>query len=200
MSEPLPETISCPSCRAANLYLQLQCDRCGQPLHGSGVDSSTLEKWRSERVPIGEVIEQRSNTESRDSLAILGSFTVVFAILVSLVTLQPGWAVAVLLLSIPPFLRTVLMTRRRLILNRPTTEWQRIISFACSLGVVVSMCLVVMLAAAATFPYYCFVYVGSGGKAPVHLIYIPLVMTVLIVLLGFVPGIRRRWRNDTQDW
>jgi hypothetical protein len=106
----------------------------------------------------------------------------------------PGLGILMAIMAVPPLVRTLLVTHKRIQQNRAVSATDRVLLFAGSFGVTLVVSFVVLISSLATF---CFVCISAENPKFIPIALLVSVVTVTLFCL-FVFWIRARWRRDTQ--
>jgi hypothetical protein len=125
-----------------------------------------------------------------------GLFVGVFILVLVAVTIAlPGLGILLAIVALPPFIRTLLVSAKRIQRHQTVSTLDRVLLFAGSFGVTLVVGIVVLISSIGTF---CVVCLSSGDEKmiPVALLIAFLASAGVCVPLFY--WIRYRWRRDTR--
>ena len=183
-------TAACPNCGATYSPPASVCWLCKKnlptdaPASVGSLDRKTLDPG-----------EKFSFTFSIASILLA---TTLIAVFFGVLTMAPGLAILLAILSVPAFVRTGLAVHRRSQIGKPVSPASKALWFLGSLTVTTVVVTLVIVASVGTF---CAVCLGGAGvmndpNKPVPFAFLAAGITTVIALTLSVRWIRRRWRRD----
>jgi len=133
------------------------------------------------------------------SLETMFVVTTLVAVLFGVCLIAPGIGFLLCILSLPAFLRTIMVVRRRDQIGRPVHRFERMLLF---LGSIVTLYIVMMMALVASVGVFCYVCIAtysakvSDGSAMILALMAASVTTLVAAFLAF-KWFRARWRKHT---
>lgn len=127
------------------------------------------------------------------SLTSLFLLTTLIAVCLGLFVAAPGLAIALAIASVPAFVRTSLVVRRRVALGDEVSTTHKVALFA---GSVLATFVIVAVTAGAAVGALCLMCVTTSSTWPITVAMVVGGVGVLIGLIVIV--IRARWEHDTQ--
>lgn len=205
--EVVVATLLCPLCEADLWPGAVVCLRCGSSAHATPTEPAKVHKAPAAR-EFKEVIAARSN-----QLLTLVSIVLVvglIGVLVAVANKSVGLAIAFVLLTVPPLVRTSLVVLRRTREGIETGRAATIAMFFGSSMVTLLMVCVTLVSCVLSFCFVCLAVASAanstGGKSVKDLneILLPtsiitIAISVGLVLLMFSPWIIHRWKRDTRE-
>ena len=197
-AEKAERRIACPTCRATVTQDTPFCWKCGSQLKTDGFESRGI-----------ELPDKPSGSAGFNfSIASLLLLTTLIAIFLALFAAAPGLGVFLAVLSIPPFVRTLMVVNRRKAMGQQVSGGRKAGLFLGSLGVTLLITWATMFAAAIAFFFSClgafaFLDPGASGGANVEAVFLWITIGFTLTFTGLVLWafsfwIRARWRRDTK--
>ena len=194
-SQELPEemeesaVVICPKCGAENIGEQ-RCWLCMEPM-----DASVSKPGVKPPIRIPAAVQPGAFSLSTVMLTITW-----LCVICGTLTIGPGLAIPLAILSVPVFIRTILIVQKRRELGLDVSPAKRTFLFLGSFATATVMLGVVGVAAVGTFCGVCFGVAVSGANESGAVIMGILGAGIVLILLvwGFTHWIRARWRRDTR--
>ena len=191
---PSDDMIACPVCGVKSGAKAFRCRECGELLPAGKIDHDKVRRrvWRDPPPPI----EPEPSQSAQFSLATLMLLITLASICMALSREYRGLGIFVAVASVPPFLRTLLLARRRKQFGLPMSPGDKTVAFFASLSVVIASALGLAAVAGAAFFVTCIYSLGSGSSAPMD--NLPIVAAVLAIPVIWLvcSKIHARWHDD----
>ena len=188
---------ACPWCRAEVKEFSGYCWKCGARLDASGNGDSKVV------IEDVELVERDPATYSF-GIATLLLVTTLIAVCMALVAAAPGLGIWLAIVSLPPFIRTLMLVQKKKKMGRDIPTATKVSLYLGSLGVTIVITFVTLFGSLIAFCLSCFgafaFAQGANGRRAEEFAFGTAILLTLamiaLMLWAFSKWVRRRWRRD----
>ena len=171
------------------------CGKCGAYLE---IDpSGAIQVQPDKRADINE-----ASVGYQFSVSTMLLVTTLVAVCVALFAAAPGLGILLSIIAVPPFIRTLMLVRRRKVKGQEVSPAAKVGLYLGSLGVTLVITYVTLFASILTFCLSCVgIFAVSGGSGEQGAFLIATIMSLAVaglILWAFSSWVRHRWRRDIQ--
>ena len=185
----------CPWCQTEVKSAAGYCGKCGAYLE---IDPSGAIQVQSDKL-------ENTNEASvgyQFSVSTMLLVTTLVAVCVALFAAAPGLGILLSIIAVPPFIRTLMLVRRRKVKGQEVSTAAKVGLYLGSLGVTLVITYVTLIASLLTFCLSCMgVFAAGGGNNETGAFAVAILLSLAIAGLlvwAFSKWVRYRWQRDLQ--